>query len=370
VGLGAVGQHGPDLAGAGAGGLEDEVAAVGSPAGAFVAAGVARDFKNVARADVHDVDVVVAGGAAPTESDELAIGRPGRVDEVTLVRDIDFLGVGAVGIHHVKLGNAAAVADEDDGLQGFGIPGGRSVAAGIREGETLGAIAAGVRDVQRRSALHGRREHHLRAIGRPGGGRVGAFVPRKGDDPAGVEGVHADLGADYAVGRLEAGEGDAGGIRRPARRESDGVEVSNRALVGAVVIHDPDFLVTGAGTDKRDLRGADAGEAAGKFGYNFVGKLVGEFADLVVGGSAAVDLADDGFVGGAADVEHPGGDGDFGGGFGEIAEGDEVGVEGRIGPESFCKFVGSGRNLRGIETGGDEFDDAGEGEVFTDDLGE
>src|SRR5882762_6533378 len=71
VGLGAVGQHGPDLARAGAGGFEDEVAAVGSPAGTFVAAGVAGELEDVARADVDYVDVVIAGGAAPTEGEEL-----------------------------------------------------------------------------------------------------------------------------------------------------------------------------------------------------------------------------------------------------------------------------------------------------------
>jgi len=44
VGLGAVGEHGPDLAGAAAGGFEDDVAAVGGPAGAFVATGIAGEF--------------------------------------------------------------------------------------------------------------------------------------------------------------------------------------------------------------------------------------------------------------------------------------------------------------------------------------
>jgi hypothetical protein len=96
---------------------------------------------------------------------------------------------------------------------------------------------------------------------------------------------------------------------------------------------------------------------------------MGEFADLRVGGSASIELSDDGFVGGAANVKHPGGDGDFGWRFGEIAEGDEVGVEGRIGPGEFLEFVGSGGNLGGIKAGRDEFDDAGEREVVADGLG-
>ena len=98
-------------------------------------------------------------------------------------------------------------------------------------------------------------------------------------------------------------------------------------LIGAVVIHDPEFFGAGARADESDLRGGDAGESAGKFVDDFVGELVGEFADLRVGGSAAIDLADDGLRGGITHVVHPGEDGDFGGGFREIAEGEEIGVE-------------------------------------------
>ena len=141
-------------------------------------------------------------------------------------------------------------------------------------------------------------------------------------------------------------------------------------LVGAVIVHDPEFLVAAARTDEGDLRGADAGKTAGKFGDDFVGELVGELADLIVGGSAAIDFADDGFVGGAADVVAPGGDDDFGGGFGEVAEGDEVGVEGRIGPGEFLEFLGLAGDLDGIEAGRDKINDAGEGEVVANGLRE
>src|SRR5208282_122484 len=102
VGLGAVGEHGPDLARAGARGLENEVAAVGSPGGAFVAAAIAGDFDNVARGDVHDVDVEIAAGAPPGESEKLSVGRPSRVNEITLIRDIELLRVGAVNAHQIK----------------------------------------------------------------------------------------------------------------------------------------------------------------------------------------------------------------------------------------------------------------------------
>src|SRR3974390_44912 len=68
VRLRAIGEHGPDLAAATASGFKDEVAAVGSPGGAFVAALIASEFADLAGGGVHDVDVIVAGRAAPGES--------------------------------------------------------------------------------------------------------------------------------------------------------------------------------------------------------------------------------------------------------------------------------------------------------------
>ena len=90
----------------------------------------------------------------------------------------------------------------------------------------------------------------------------------------------------------ETGEGDARRVGRPARRQRDRVQGSERMLVCAVVIHHPDFFGAGARADEGDLRGGDAGEAAGKVADDFVGELVGEFADLRVGGCAAIDFAD------------------------------------------------------------------------------
>src|SRR5208282_1619354 len=148
AGLGAVGEHGPDLARAGAGRFEDDMAAVGSPAGALVArAGVWREIDDVLRSGLHDVEIVVAVGTAPTEGKDLPIGRPGGIDDVAFVRKIEQVHVGTVGVHHVELGDAAAVADEDDALTGFGVPGGRGAAAG-GEGEALGFAAVDVGDVK------------------------------------------------------------------------------------------------------------------------------------------------------------------------------------------------------------------------------
>ena len=51
---GAVGEHGPDLASAAASGFEDDVATIGGPGGALVAAGIAGEFADLARGDVHE----------------------------------------------------------------------------------------------------------------------------------------------------------------------------------------------------------------------------------------------------------------------------------------------------------------------------
>lgn len=154
MGLGAVGEHAPDLARATTSRFEDDVTAVGSPAGTFVAACVASDFDNFARRSFHHVDVVVAVGAAPTEGKNLSVGRPCGIDDVTHVGQIEFGDAGAVGVHGIKLRDAATITDEDDGLSSFRIPSGGSVgAAGI--GEAPRAAAIGFGDVEFRIALHG-----------------------------------------------------------------------------------------------------------------------------------------------------------------------------------------------------------------------
>ena len=61
------------------GALKDDVAAVGSPGGKVVAAGLVGDLEIVLAGDVHDVDVVAAGVAGavfaiPTEGQQLAVG--------------------------------------------------------------------------------------------------------------------------------------------------------------------------------------------------------------------------------------------------------------------------------------------------------
>src|SRR5258708_16690104 len=99
MGLCAVGEHGPDLAFAIAGGFKDDVAAVGSPTGTLVLAAVARDLNDLAGSGFHDVDVEIAVRAGPNESDHLTIGGPGRVDQGSPVREIEIGGVCARGGH-------------------------------------------------------------------------------------------------------------------------------------------------------------------------------------------------------------------------------------------------------------------------------
>src|SRR5450432_3719709 len=85
VRLSTVGQHGPNLPSTAAGGFENDVTPVRCPTGTLVAARVAGDLDDLMSGRVHDVDVVVAFGAAPTEGQNLAVGSPGRIDQVALV---------------------------------------------------------------------------------------------------------------------------------------------------------------------------------------------------------------------------------------------------------------------------------------------
>ncbi len=119
------------------------MAAVGGPTGALVLAAVARDLDNLARGRIHDVDVVVAVWAAPTEGDHLTVRGPGGVDEIAFIGQVEFGGIGTVGVHHVELRNTAAVTDEHNALASLGIPRGRSTCGGgVRD--ALGTAAVGV----------------------------------------------------------------------------------------------------------------------------------------------------------------------------------------------------------------------------------
>jgi hypothetical protein len=95
-----------------------------------------------------------------------------------------------------------------------------------------------------------------------------------------------------------------------------------------------------------------------------------ELADLEVSRSAAIDFSDDGLGGGIAKVVKPGFDGDFGSGFGEITEAEEVGVGGGIDPDGGFEFGRDAGCLRRIEAGAGHLENAGELDIVANDLGE
>ena len=55
-------------------------------------------------------------------------------------------------------------------------------------------------------------------------------------------------------------EGEARAVRRDARRQRNAAQMRDLLLVGAVVIHHPDFFVAGAVADKINLAFGDPAE--------------------------------------------------------------------------------------------------------------
>src|SRR5438552_17840448 len=125
------------------------MAAVRGPTGTLVAALIAGQFDKLAGGGVHDVDVVVVVGAAPTEGQQLAIGGPRRVNDVAFVWEVQLGLAGAVVIHEVELGCAGAFADVGDGLTGFRRRTGRH-ACTVGDGHARDAATGDVGHVQPR----------------------------------------------------------------------------------------------------------------------------------------------------------------------------------------------------------------------------
>lgn len=140
-------------------------------------------------------------------------------------------------------------------------------------------------------------------------------------------------------------------------------------LIRAVVIHHPDFLdVRAHGTNEGDLRLRDARQPACQFADDFVGELMSELADLQVRGTAAIDFANDGRGRRVTDIIEPGLDGDFGSGFGEVAEAHIVGVGRLLDPGGSFQLRRDRNNLGWIEAGAGEIEDATELQVVANDL--
>src|ERR1700732_1159835 len=106
------------------------MAALRRPAGAFVAADVARQLDQLMRGDFHDVEIVISAGPTPTECQQLAVRRPCRVNDISLIGKVNFCLARTIGVHNVELRNSSAVADESHLLAGLWIPRRRSARAG------------------------------------------------------------------------------------------------------------------------------------------------------------------------------------------------------------------------------------------------
>jgi hypothetical protein len=79
----------------------------------------------------------------------------------------------------------------------------------------------------------------------------------------------------------ERTEGQARAIGRDARRERNASQVRDLLLVGAIVVHHPDFFVAGALADEIDFAFGDALYASAEAEDDFVGKAVRDDADRV-----------------------------------------------------------------------------------------
>ena len=140
------------------------------------------------------------------------------------------------------------------------------------------------------------------------------------------------------------------------------------ALVGAVIIHRPDFFGAAARADEGDLRSGHTRETTGKLADDLVGELMRELANLEVSGSAAINFSDNRLRRGIAEIVKPGFDGDFGGGFRNIAETQVIGVCGRLEPGGGLKLRGDTGGLRRIKARAGDLDNAGELEIVANDL--
>ena len=135
--------------------------------------------------------------------------------------------------------------------------------------------------------------------------------------------------------------------------------MSELALIRAVVVHPPDFLVAGAIADKINFALGDAGNAATQAEDDLVGELVGDDAGSIVAGNVGVLLAENLRRRRVLHVVEPALNNEFAGGDAKIAEGQHGGVRRRGVPDSEGDLGWLAGHLQGVEALGDEFDDAG-----------
>ena len=342
---------------------------VGRPTGPLVPPRVPRELDNLPGGYVHDVDVVIAVAPSRTEGQQLSVGRPRWINDVGHVRQRQLLHVRAVGVHQVKLRQSSTIAHEGYLLAGLRVPRRRGIHPG-RMGDALEPAAVRVGGEEFRVAQHAGHEHDLRAVGRPGRRAVRAAPGPEGHGLASLHRVHADLRASPPAQGGVAGERDAGGVRRPPRRQSDRVQRSQLTLVGAVVVHHPDLLAAAARADKRDLRAGHAGYTARKAHDDLVRKLVSEAAELRVADLAAIALAEHLWRARVAHVVQPRFDGQVIAAGTQVAEREQVRRRGRIVPRLVLELRGHARRLERIEALADQLENAAVVEVGAQNLAE
>ncbi len=97
---------------------------------------------------------------------------------------------------------------------------------------------------------------------------------------------------------------------------------------------------------------------------------MGKLADLKIRRSTAINLSDDSLRRWIADVLEPGFDGNFGSGFGEIAETKEVCVRGGIDPDRGFQFGGNAGSLRRVKARAGDFENTGELKIIAHNFSE
>src|SRR5207249_5953479 len=195
-------------------------------------------------AAVGGVERVDGAAGHVHRGDAAAVGRPcgavvGRVIG-------DRVLVGAVGVHHPDVA-PARVDDVDDAVRVGEVGDLGAVRApvghlvfGLRvEGELRLAGAVGVHHVDLRGAGAIAGEDDLAAVGREGGVAVVAGAARQPGEAAAIAPDHVDVPRRRA-GRL-AGEDDLAPVGREVGEDREPAQVRDLLLVGAVLLHRPDL---------------------------------------------------------------------------------------------------------------------------------
>ena len=135
-------------------------------------------------------------------------------------------------------------------------------------------------------------------------------------------------------------------------------------LIGAIVVHHPDFFgVLAENFDVEDFGFGDAGNAATEAQDDLVGKLMGDLAGRVIAGGVAILLREDLGILSVLRVEEEAIDDQFAAIDADGAEGDEGCTGGRVGVGLDLHLGGRAGSAGGHQAFGDDVEDASGGEV-------